>query len=142
MDILVATSCEVLCFVYSVEMCLQQTCSGEGNCYGAGDSYVCVCNEGRYGLNCEFEGPDPCRGARRDCHGNGNCTFAENGNHQCHCHSEDFEGLFECRELKPFRNECMSYDPCENDGQCIATAAFEYECDCPPGKIYMLSGVT
>lgn len=96
---------------------------------------MCFCHDGRYGLDCQFEGNDTCDSDRvNNCHGNGKCTYNDDGLANCSC-VDGYEELFECKTLLPFRNECMSMpSKCENGGICVFTGPNQYRCDCPPGK--------
>ena len=112
-----------------------QSCNDRGDCYGSGDSAVCVCQDGYYGLECQFEGRDACD-VLNHCHGHGECSYRTDGFGNCSCNI-GYDHETSCEDLIPFSNACQpsnGRNPCKNGGNCTAFAPDQYRCECPPGK--------
>lgn len=78
-----------------IDDCVNNNCSGNGNCSDRVDGYFCQCNEGFYGINCEIN-TGPC--SPNPCGNNGTCS-AEEALIQCSC-TPDYEGE-RCETEKP-----------------------------------------
>uniref|UniRef100_UPI00398EE43F sushi, von Willebrand factor type A, EGF and pentraxin domain-containing protein 1 n=1 Tax=Pristiophorus japonicus TaxID=55135 RepID=UPI00398EE43F len=99
--------------------CFLQPCQHNGNCESVGSGYVCVCQPGFTGSNCETNinecASDPCQNSAACQDGVGRFV--------CLC-QPGFTGLLCEEEL----NECNS-QPCLNDGRCI-DGINAYYCKC------------
>ncbi|XP_076017840.1 delta-like protein 4 [Genypterus blacodes] len=104
--------------------CADTPCFHGGKCaeQGNGQSYVCECQAGYTGLNCEKK-VDKCTSLQ--CTNGGHCVI--NGNlRQCSCRS-GFAGL----RCEININECAT-NPCANGSTCIDRIN-GYTCTCPQG---------
>lgn len=118
------------------DSCTNKTCNMRGHCYGnTADSYVCVCDDGSFGRDCEFRVTtlaDECVGEVENCYGHGRCIYNFDGRHNCSCDLY-YEPHFDCKELiGGGRNSCLAMPfPCRNGGICTATGSHQYTCHCP-----------
>ncbi|XP_067886734.1 sushi, von Willebrand factor type A, EGF and pentraxin domain-containing protein 1 isoform X1 [Heterodontus francisci] len=102
--------------------CFLQPCQHNGNCESVGLGYVCVCQPGFTGSNCETN-INEC--ASDPCQNNAACQDGI-GKFVCLC-QPGFMGLLCEEEL----NECNS-QPCLNEGRCI-DGINAYYCKCTDG---------
>uniref|UniRef100_A0A4W3I336 Sushi, von Willebrand factor type A, EGF and pentraxin domain containing 1 n=1 Tax=Callorhinchus milii TaxID=7868 RepID=A0A4W3I336_CALMI len=102
--------------------CFLQPCQHSGTCQSAGSGYICLCNPGFTGSNCEINidecASDPCQ--------NGATCQDEIVNFSCLC-QPGYMGLLCEEEL----NECNSH-PCLSDGTCV-DGINTYYCRCTYG---------
>ena len=132
----------------SAAACVGNQCGGRGTCYGTlNGSYVCHCENGYFGQDCERRGIDPCDGERvQNCHGHGTCysdvNLSNNDTYTTSCicvNGTDGKPLYwddtQCEALLSYLNLCR-VNPCANGGTCIpsTTSASEYSCECSPGE--------
>ena len=64
-----------------IDECLSEPCVGASHCYDLIDDYVCVCEAGRYGDQCEQQ-VDYCVNHQCDVHG---VCVADNSGYHCRC---------------------------------------------------------
>lgn len=126
--------------------CQSNPCSTRGRCVDRRGAYVCECDDGYAGTNCEKD-INEC--SSLPCENNGKCVDIVRPTlmlNLCHvrrhvlrlCLRWQVDG-FECRCLKGFEglrcevniNECYSM-PCANRGICTDLIN-SYTCECPPG---------
>lgn len=79
-----------------IDDCLNNNCSGNGNCSDRVNGFYCYCNDGYYGITCDIEA-GPC--SPNPCENNGTCFQDENNLVYCNCTSE-FQGE-RCESEKP-----------------------------------------
>lgn len=105
-----------------IELCEDNYCRHDGDCYIVGDTNVCVCTSGWTGDRCQ-DRLLSCDDVT--CSNNGTCTVTEN-QFNCHC-TDGWQGegcLFDV-------DECQ-HSPCQGQSMCINTKG-SYRCQCFPG---------
>ncbi|KAG7157962.1 Delta-like protein D-like [Homarus americanus] len=114
---------------------------GEGVCGTGGctlrqstPGYICHCQPGYYGLNCQHH--NPCL-PHNPCQHFGKCQNATDGSYTCDC-PRGFYGD-NCTQINPC--EAVTSNPCNNGGTCVSPCARghcvdlvnDYYCQCPQG---------
>lgn len=105
-----------------IELCKDNYCRHDGDCYIVGDTHVCVCIPGWTGNRCQ-DRLLSCDDVT--CSNNGTCTVSEN-QYNCRC-TDGWQGdgcLFDVDECK--------HSPCQGQSECINTKG-SYRCQCSPG---------
>ncbi|CAG5110267.1 Oidioi.mRNA.OKI2018_I69.chr2.g4682.t1.cds [Oikopleura dioica] len=98
-------------------VCSENPCKNNGQCSIDGDGYICACNEGFSGANCEI---NPCD---QSLCVNGECYAVDDENFACKC-DDGFSG--DLCEITPCSNNPCQYGTCE-----IVNG--EYSCSCNTG---------
>jgi len=126
--------------------CAGDPCGDHGVCYGEKGSYVCDCDEGYFGHNCQHFGVNPCTTEHvQNCFGHGTCSSHVNPYnnetflHNCTCQlgldgSKVYARSTNCQRF--WSELCNNPNVCENNGTCIpsTTSVSEFSCSCGPGE--------
>ncbi|XP_042241902.1 uncharacterized protein LOC121879364 [Homarus americanus] len=106
---------------------------GEGVCGTGGctlrqstPGYICHCQPGYYGLNCQHH--NPCL-PHNPCQHFGKCQNATDGSYTCDC-PRGFYGD-NCTQINPC--EAVTSNPCNNGGTCVSEESGRYRCVCTEG---------
>ena len=126
-----------LTHIHVIDACSSNSCSGNGTCYNlASGGYECICYPGAYGPNCNISSNAPCFDPGiENCYGNGVCEMIyKDGSPfpNCTCFPE-YQSSTKCEFLAAY-NVCEYERPCQNGGICSHISAYNYKCECPPGK--------
>jgi hypothetical protein len=106
------------------DACAAAPCLHEGKCIPVGSSFVCLCEPGFRGDDCEINFddcvPDPCQ--------NGGTCIDGNDSSRCEC-VDGWDGATCQHDV----DDCAP-NPCKNSGTCV-DAFKSYSCNCQPGFI-------
>ena len=108
----------------NIDDCLEEMCSGNGQCVDGLDTFTCDCNPGFTGEKCK-DNINECMDPGVNCSGNGQCVD-EIGSYHCNC-SAGYSGI----NCEINIDDC-SPDPCGANGQCI-DGVESFTCNCTTG---------